>query len=292
MRSMTGFGSGEHVVADGKAPARLWVELRAVNHRFLDVRVRAGRELADLFVHAEMLCRERFSRGRFDVALRAEGFALGAPALDVDRARNAYRQLCSLRDEIAPNETVPLSLLSVVPDLFRQGDASGSGVYDALRAAFHAAADDLDTMRTREGAALEKDLRAHLSRIVTVTGEVASRAPEALESARRRLTERIDRLRSSAEGADPARLEMELAILADRSDVAEEMARLRSHAEQLEALLGAAGPVGRRIDFLLQEMVREVNTLGSKSADVPIARAVVELKAEIERMREQVQNVE
>jgi uncharacterized protein (TIGR00255 family) len=291
MRSMTGFGAGEHVVG-GKPPARLSVELRAVNHRFLDVRVRAPRELADLVVHAEMLCRERFSRGRFDFALRAEGLSLGAPTLDVERARGAYRQLCTLRDEIAPNETVPLSLLAVVPDLFRQGEAAGAGVHEALGAAFRAAADDLDVMRGREGSALEKDMREHLARIVEMTATVGARAPEALEAARRRLVERVDRLRTSAEGVDPTRLELELAILADRSDVAEEVARLGSHAEQLESLLGAAGPVGRRIDFLLQEMVREVNTLGSKSSDVPIARAVVELKAEIERLREQVQNVE
>ena len=292
MRSMTGFGAGEHVMAGGKSPAKLSVELRAVNHRFLDVRVRAPRELADLVVQAEVFCRERFSRGRFDVVLRTEGLSLIAPALDVERARGAYKQLCALRDEIAPNETVPLSLLAVVPDLFRQGEATGADVHRALGAAFRAAADDLDTMRGREGLALEKDMRDHLARIVAVTGAIAARAPEALEAARRRLVERVDRLRTSAEGVDPTRLELELAILADRSDVAEEVARLRSHAEQLESLLGAEGPVGRRVDFLLQEMVREVNTLGSKSADVPITRAVVELKAEIERMREQVQNVE
>lgn len=290
MRSMTGFGFGEAPVAPH---GKLVVELRALNHRFLEVRARASRELADVVTHAEVAVRERFTRGRIEVVVRGEAIATAAPALNHERAERAYRELVTLRDKLAPGEAVPLSLLGAVPDLFTPHEASSEGLRDALKRAFDAAARNLDAMRAREGAALERDMRTHLERIQALVHDVEAHAPNALQAAHTRLRERVARLASSAEGAlDSPRLEQEIAILADRSDVAEEIARLRSHAEQLDVLLGHDGPVGRRIDFILQEMTREANTIGSKSADVPIARAVVELKVEIERMREQAQNVE
>ncbi len=287
---MTGFGSGEHAVAPR---GKLIVELRALNHRFLEVRVRASRELAEIATHAELAARERFSRGRLEIVLRGEGLATIPPQLDRERAAAAYKELAALRDIIAPNEPVPMSLLSVVPDLFVAHEGECVGMRDALKHAFEKAAVDLDAMRAHEGKTLGRELGERGARVTALLGDVESRAPEALATAQKRLRERVSRLTASAEGAvDPARLEQEIAILADRSDVAEEIARLRSHCEQLAKLLSADGPVGRRIDFLLQEMSREANTIGSKSADVAIARAVVELKVEIERMREQSQNVE
>lgn len=290
MRSMTGFGFGEIAVPPN---GKLIVELRALNHRFLEVRVRASRELADVAAHAEMAVRERFTRGRIEVVLRSEAIATSAPALDRERAERAYRDLVALRDQLAPGEAVPLALLGAVPDLFTPHEASHDVLREPLKRAFDAAARDLDAMRAREGAALERDMRTHLAQITRLVLDIETHAPTALQAAHTRLRERVARLASSAESAlDKTRLEQEIAILADRSDVAEEIARLRSHAEQLAVLLGHDGPVGRRIDFLVQEMTREANTIGSKSADVTIARAVVDLKVEIERMREQAQNVE
>jgi len=286
---MTGFGAGEHAIVP-PGNGKLHVELRALNHRFLEVRVRASRELADLATHAELLARERFSRGRIEIVLRGEGLATASPVLDRERAREAWNQIVQLRDAVAPGEPVPLSLLSVVPDLFTVSDCASEELREPLRAALDAAAADLDTMRSKEGAALERVLRGHLASVERLASDVLAHAPEALAAAQKRLRERIERL--AAVEADPARVAQEVAILADRSDVAEEIARLRSHAEQLAQLFSEKVPVGRRIDFLLQEMTREANTIGSKSADVGIARTVVELKAEIERMREQAQNVE
>jgi uncharacterized protein (TIGR00255 family) len=288
---MTGFGSGEQAAAE---QGKVSVELRAVNHRFLDVRVRAVRELGDMATFIEQLVRERFSRGRIEVSARGEALAAHAPVLDRDRAARAYRDLEALRDEVAPGEPVPLSLLAAVPDLFVAREGSSEALRDVLRRAFDAAAKDLDAMRAREGAALERDMREHLSRVVALAGDVERRAPDALVVTHDRLRERVTRLVATAETAaiDAARLEQEVAVLADRSDVVEEIARLRSHCEQLGAVLASDGPVGRRIDFLLQEMSREVNTIGSKSSDVSIARTVVELKVEVERLREQAQNVE
>jgi uncharacterized protein (TIGR00255 family) len=290
MRSMTGFGLGEVPLGSG----RLGVEIRGVNHRFLDVRVRVPRELGELVGFVEQVARERLTRGRYEVALRVEGAALGLPVLDRDRARAAYKALSELRDELAPGTEVPLALLGSIPDLFvpsveREVDL----VREATRRAFESAAAALDTMRAREGVALSEDLVRRLERVRTLAREIERRSPEVLEAHRKRLRERADRLRLTAEiDVDVARLEQEIAMFAERCDIAEELTRLESHCAQLTALLGSNEAVGRRLDFLLQEMAREANTVGAKSPDAQISHAIVEVKAEIERMREQVQNVE
>jgi uncharacterized protein (TIGR00255 family) len=291
MRSMTGFGTGEAPFGTG----RLSIEVRGVNHRFLDVRVRVPREMTELAPFVEQLAREKLARGRYEVGVRVEGMQLGAAVLDRDRARTVYRQLCDLRDEIAPKESVPLSLLATLPELFvpcveREIDA----LRESLRRAFDGAVRALDEMRAREGAALAQDLAKRLESVRALAAQVARRAPEVVDVHRRKLKERAERLRVAAEIAsiDPARLEQEIALFAERIDVAEELTRLESHCAQFAGLLACTESIGRRLDFLLQEMAREANTVGAKSPDAPIAHAIVEVKAEIERMREQVQNVE
>lgn len=290
MRSMTGFGAGAHAFGSG----RVLVELRTVNHRFLDVRTRIPRELGDLGTFVEQLCRDHIARGRIDVSLRAEGIAVGALVLDRERARAAYRSLAELRDELAPGAEVPLSLLAVVPDLFVPADSgSAEALREATRAAFLASVAALDGMREREGAALADDLIERLGTVARLVVDVREREPEVRESHRRRLQARAERWKKDLElPVDEGRLEQELLLFADRSDVAEELTRLDVHAKELGSLFAATGPVGRKLDFLLQEMSREVNTIGSKAQDAAIAHAVVALKTEIERMREQAQNVE
>jgi uncharacterized protein (TIGR00255 family) len=290
MRSMTGFGLGETPLGAGK----LAVEIRGVNHRFLDVRVRVPRELGELAAFVEQVAREKLTRGRYEVGMRIDGIALGAPVLDRERARAAFRALRDLRDELAPGTEVPLSLLGSIPDLFVSSiDREIDLLRAATRAAFDAAAGALDAMRTNEGGALRDDLVKRLERIRRLAGEIEERAPLVIELHRKRLRERADRLRSAAEiDLDVGRLEQEIAMFAERSDICEELTRLVSHGVQFADLLASEEPVGRRLDFLLQEMAREVNTVGAKSPDAQIAHAIVEMKAEIERMREQVQNVE
>jgi uncharacterized protein (TIGR00255 family) len=290
MRSMTGFGLGEATLGGG----RLAVEIRGVNHRFLDVRVRVPRELGDLAAFVEQVAREKLTRGRYEVALRVDGVALGAPVLDRERARAAFRALTELRDELAPGSEVPLSLLGAMPDLFVSSvDREIDRLHEATRDAFDASVKALDTMRTQEGAALRDDLLRRLESVRRLARDVAGRAPEVIEAHRKRLRERADRLRMSTEiDVDAARLEQEIALFAERSDICEELTRLESHCVQFASLLTVDEAVGRRLDFLLQEMAREANTVGAKSPDAPIAHAIVEVKADIERMREQVQNVE
>jgi uncharacterized protein (TIGR00255 family) len=290
MRSMTGFGLGEVPLGSGK----LGVEIRGVNHRFLDVRVRVPRELGELVGFVEQVARERLTRGRYEVALRIEGAALGVPVLDRDRARAVYRAFAELRDELAPGSDVPLSLLGTIPDLFvSTADREVERVRDATRRAFESAVVALDTMRASEGLALSEDLVRRLERVRQLARDIERRAPDVLEAHRKRLRERADRLRLTAEiDVDTTRLEQEIAMFAERCDISEELTRLESHCAQLTALLGSDEAIGRRLDFLLQEMAREANTVGAKSPDARISHAIVEVKAEIERMREQVQNVE
>jgi uncharacterized protein (TIGR00255 family) len=287
---MTGFGLGEAPLDAGK----LIVEIRGVNHRFLDVRVRVPRELADLATFVEQLSRERLTRGRYEVAVRVEGTALGVPVLDKERARAAFLALSALRDELLPGTDVPLSLLGSLPDLFVSSvDREIDRLRDSARVACEAAVVSLDRMRTQEGATLRADLLKRLSRVEELSRLVLERAPEVVETHRRRLRERAERLRAATEvDIDPSRLEQELVMFAERSDVSEELTRLQSHSSQFSGLASRSEPIGRRLDFLLQEMAREANTVGAKSPDAQIAHSVVEMKAEIERMREQVQNVE
>jgi uncharacterized protein (TIGR00255 family) len=301
MRSMTGFGVGESMLppVDPSGPPtgctdKVTIEIRAVNHRFLDVRVRVPNQLPDLASVIESFARERLTRGRFDISVRIDGSMLGALVIDRDRARSVFAALSALRDELTPDAEVPLSLLGAVPDLFVPSiDREGEPLRASIGHAFDAALRSLDKMRLREGVALAEDLVRRLATIRRLMEAVTSRAPFVVEAYKKRLKERAERLRLASDvEVEVGRLEQEIALFADRIDVAEELTRLEGHCAHLESLLLSAEAVGRRLDFLLQEMAREANTIGAKSQDVAIAHAVVELKAEIERMREQVQNVE
>lgn len=289
MRSMTGFGCGEAEL-DGN---KLTCELRALNHRFLDVRVRMPDELQASAFFVEQLARERLSRGRFDVGVRLDDGS-SAAKFSTTRARAVYESLLQLRDELAPGTEVPISALASLPQLLVDAPrAASQGLEQALTAAFSAALTRLDEMREREGHALARELGVRLSALRGLTGDAQALSHGAAERQLARLRERVGRLLSEAAAApDPGRLETELALMADRSDVTEELVRLASHFDQFQALLAEREPVGRRLEFLLQEMSREANTLGSKSQDVRLSHLVVEIKSQLEKLREQVQNVE
>lgn len=289
MHSMTGFGVGEAPLGDG----RLTLELRALNHRFLEVRVRLPNELAEHAFFLEQLAREKLSRGRFEVGVRLAGSALPAPKFSVERGRAIYEGLKLLAVEVAPGSELPVTVLAQLSHLLLDpASTDADTARQALTLAFSSAKVHLDEMRSREGKALEADLRARLAELTRLNAEVMARSPEVVEASRARLKERLERLLGAVPNLDEQRLESEVALLADRADVAEEVARLGSHFSQFELLLGSQEPVGRRLEFLLQEMAREANTIGSKSQDAKLAHLVVSMKAEVERIREQVQNVE
>lgn len=290
MRSMTGFGSGDSAALGGKVT----VEIRAVNHRFLDVRTRLPRELLDLQPLVEHLARQKLARGRFDLVVRLDGASSSASVLDRARAKAVLAELRALRDEIAPGQDVPFAMLAQVPDVFVSPLARD---YETLKqatvTAFEHAVVALDEMRRTEGDTLRRDLAQRLDRIAELCTDVRGKSAGLVEHHRKKLAERAERIRSSLEmTVDPGRLEQEIALFAERVDTTEELLRLESHISQFRTLLGSEDGVGRKLDFLLQEMARETNTVGAKTPDAPVAHLVVELKAEISRMREQVQNVE
>jgi uncharacterized protein (TIGR00255 family) len=290
IRSMTGFGAG-HGAAGAEA---VDVEVRSVNHKFCEVKVRLPRELAALELDAARLVKERLARGGVDVSIRRAGPAGGlAPRVDLALAEAYARAFDELRARLG---------LAVGPTLADVAGAEGvlrleepaldlEAARTALRDALGDALDALLAMRAREGEALARDLAGRLDAVEGLVARAAALVPQTVEHHRTRLAERVQELTRGVP-LDPARLAQEVAVLADRTDVTEEVTRLRSHLAQARALLGGGEPAGRKLDFLVQEMHREVNTIGSKSQSAEIAAIVVIAKAEVERMREQVQNVE
>ena len=289
MRSMTGFGVGEAHLRQGRVTA----EVRSLNHRFLELRLRLPPELVDHTFFVEQLCRERLGRGRYDVSVRVDAAALPGVELDAARARAMYGALARLRDELCPGTELPLSMLAGIPGLMVTTEASDAEPsQQALAASLRMALDNLDQMRAAEGASLAVELRARLSALSGQVETLRERAPGVVCAQEKRLAERVARMLGGAEGLDPARLAMEVALLADRADITEELVRLASHFGQFAELLETTGPSGRKLDFLLQEMAREANTVGAKCQDASLSHLVVSLKADIERLREQVQNIE
>ncbi len=289
MRSMTGFGVGSAAFGDG----RLSLEVRALNHRYQDVRVRMPTDLSDQAFFVEQMARSRLGRGRYDIAVRIEGRSLSTPRISAERLKGLYAALSAVRDEIAPGSELPFSALLSVPHVIEAESLDADAVRKAIEQAFAGASDGLATMRAEEGRALAAELGARLAQARALKASVEAGAVELVEHQRKRLRERIEKLLTGVEAnIDPSRLEAELAIVADKSDITEELVRLGSHFDQLEALFASSESIGRRLDFLLQEVGREVNTIGSKCQHATVSHLVVEMKAEVERMREQVQNVD
>jgi uncharacterized protein (TIGR00255 family) len=290
IRSMTGFGAG-HGSAGGE---ELDVEIRSVNHKFCEVKVRLPRELAALEVDAAKAVRERLARGGVDVTARRGGpLAAVAPRVDVPLAEAYARAFAELKARLALPGAVTLADVIAADGVIHLDERALDldAARQALRSALAGALDALVVMRVREGEALARDLAGRLDAVEALVSRAAALVPQTVEHHRARIAERIQELTRGI-ALDPARLAQEVALFADRTDVTEEVTRLRSHMAQARALLGGAEPAGRKLDFLVQEMHREVNTIGSKSQSAEIAAIVVAAKAEVERMREQVQNVE
>jgi uncharacterized protein (TIGR00255 family) len=291
---MTGFGRASFEV-DGLP---FDVEVRSVNHRYLDARVRVPRLLASYEGELRARVQARVARGKVDLTVSAPGSAaLPQLSLDLDLARTYLRAAAELRELGAESGGLDAGTLLALPGVarFTEPEVAPEELGPALFVAADAALEALEAMRLAEGAALERDLLERVARVEAFAASLEGRASEVQRAARERLRRRAEQLREETGVLDEGRLLQEVVIAADRLDVTEELVRLRSHVEQFRQIVGEAKlakPVGRRLDFLLQEFGREANTVGSKGADAPIAHEVVELKAEIEKLREQVQNVE
>ncbi len=289
MLSMTGYGRG-HASQAGR---ELLLELKTVNHRFLDVSLRLPRPITFL----EEPLRTRISegslqRGHVDVSVTYANLRPDAQSVTIDSALLA--QCSQAADAVAlqlDRETPDLaSLLTLCGALHvTQAEEDAEAVTVLMQTACDEALAQLQAMRQREGEALARDMQANLRQCEALTTEVEQRAPAVPEAYRQRLEARL--VEWAVQAADPQRVAQEVALMADRCAIDEELARLRSHYAQFAQCLQDPGEVGRRMDFLLQEMNREANTIGSKASDAPIAQRVVELKCLLEKLREQAQNV-
>jgi len=290
IRSMTGFGSARAAVSGEEID----VEVRSVNHKFCEVKVRLPRELSAAEVELAKVVKDRLARGGVEVAVRRGGPAASfAPRVDVALAESYARAFAEIQARLSLPGHVTLAEILAADGVVRleERELNVEAAREALRRALGAALDALVAMRAREGEALAHDLAMRLGAIEALASRVGALVPRTVEAHRVRLAERVAELARGVP-VDPARLAQEVALFADRTDVTEELTRLASHLAQARTLLGLAEPAGRKLDFLVQEMHREANTIGSKSQNAEIAGHVVSLKAEIERIREQVQNVE
>jgi uncharacterized protein (TIGR00255 family) len=293
MRSMTGYGRGTCEVAG----RRLVVELRSLNHRFLEVKLRLPWNDAAIDMNVTQLVRASIDRGVVTVSVRDEGGGIPqAVRADVELARSYAVALDKVRAMLGLSETVSLQLVASQPGVLTVGEGlpDSEGLWTALKPGVEQALQRLIESRTREGEAIAVDLKQRLAIVEKLAAELRELSSGAPELYRKRLTERIERALSevAAVQIDPGRLAQEVAILADKVDVAEELTRLNAHFAELRRLLAEGKPSGRRLDFLTQEVNREINTIGSKSQSAPCAAKVVDAKAELERLREQIQNIE
>ena len=291
MHSMTGYGRMS-VERDGR---QLTVELKSVNHRFLDLSFRMPRSFNFLEDSARKLIGEYLSRGHVDLFATYRNTREDSRRVEVDQALLAayMTALDDIAETTGLEDDRTLSLATRLPDVLTVAEADED--QDALRAlmreALTGALEQMQAMREKEGEALKSDISSRIDTLEKMTGEIEARYPETVAEYQQKLRARVEELLGGA-AMDEQRLMQEVAVMADRSAIAEETVRLHSHFAQVRDFMEASEPVGRKLDFIVQELNREVNTISSKSQDVPITRLVVEAKAEIEKIREQVQNVE
>ena len=290
-KSMTAFGRGQAPAGQG-----YWiVEVRCLNSRYLDPHLRLPPNLAGLEERIKKYLARHISRGRVQLSLRAAGMTPTTPRLVLNRplVQEYRRVLAELKAELEVEEDPGLAPFLANRDLILVEEETPDldALWAELEPALAQALEQVEAMRAAEGANLAQDLAARLERLRELFAKVAQAAPAVVEAYRAKLTERIAQLTGQPQ-PDPQRLAMEVAIIADKCDVAEEVVRAQSHLDQFAAFLQADEPVGRRLDFLIQELNREANTMASKLPDATAAQTVVEIKAELERLREQVQNIE
>jgi len=291
---MTGFGAAS--TTKGRIVAR--VEVRSVNHRHLQLKARLSSEHAHMEPALEALVREKLERGSVTVSATIEReAAAGAARVNSDVARRYQKLLQSLAKELKLEGGVRLETLIGLPGVIGSAEVDGQreAEDELLLGCARKALEELVKMRAREGASLLADLRKNTKGIAELVSGIETRMPSVVREHHENLLARVSLLLSGQSGrvaVKPEDLAREVALLADRMDVGEEIARLASHLGQWEGLLSKGGAVGRQLEFLVQELLREANTIGSKCNDAKVAHAVVEMKTLIERLREQVQNVE
>ena len=291
IKSMTGYGRS----VETRNGREFTVEVRSVNNRYLDCAVRLPRLVAFGEDAVKQAVKNTISRGKVDVyvSVRSEGGEQGTVTLNTALAEGYLAAMRQMAETFGLENDVKVSDLSRLPEVFTvdKPEVDEEALLADLMAVTNEALAGYDAMRTTEGAALDHDLRSRGARILELVGQVEKQSPKTVSDYRARLEAKLREVLANT-AIDESRILTEAAIFADKVAVDEETVRLRSRLNQMNTMLDNGGAVGRKLDFLLQEMNREANTIGSKCTDVAVARIVVDIKAELEKIREQVQNVE
>ncbi len=291
MQSMTGYGRSEV----RHAHLALTVEARSVNHRYLDIALRYPRLYAPLEARMKQRVSAYCTRGRIDITLVQQESPDTRRALSLDPmlAQQYYDALQHLQESLRLPGTIDLSMIASLRDVFKVEESSADveSDWDLIAQGLDAALQALQHMRRQEGEALSRDFHLRLQAMAQQIQLIRQRVPQVVVEYRQRLEQRVKELFAQFE-LDPNRVAQEAILFAERADITEELTRLEAHMQAFTRLLSSAEAVGRKIEFLVQEMHREVNTIGSKSNDTAISHSVIELKSELERMREQIQNIE
>jgi uncharacterized protein (TIGR00255 family) len=291
MKSMTGFGKSE-ITKDGR---KIRVEIKSVNHRFLDINIRMPRFLLFLEDEIRKYLKTVLARGRVDVFVNYSSELSDAKKVVVDMPmiHGYYSAAAEIEKTLGVQNNLNAAELLKLPDAvtFEENDADVEIIKELLLSTVRAAAEELLAAREAEGAELLVDVNQRLKQILQLADDIAKKEEVVLEEYRVKLKERISDLLDGAQ-ADENRLAQEVAIFADRCNITEEVVRIRSHVEQFSVAAGSGLPQGRNLDFIVQELNREFNTIGSKSSDAGITKMVINGKVEIEKIREQIQNLE
>jgi uncharacterized protein (TIGR00255 family) len=292
IKSMTAFGRAERVLNG----CSYTVEMRCVNRRYCEVKVHMPAELLSLEESVKKWIGAKISRGRVEVTIRRQADFTEAPEVKVNHvlAETYYRALCELNESLNTGDTVRLQTLLgldriIVPT---EPEIDLEETQKALHACVCEALESIDVMRIREGERIYQDFCHRLDVVDREVAQLREMAPSVFAEYQNKLSERIVRLTEGKVDLDPNRLAQEAAFLADKSDITEEIVRAESHLHQFRSMIDAGGAVGRALDFLLQELNREINTIGSKAGDAGLSQKVVGIKSELEKVREQVQNIE
>lgn len=291
VNSMTGFGRGEYSTGD----MTISVEVRSVNHRYSDISIKTPRSLAFLEDKIRNYIQSRISRGRVEVYVSYDIWELKEPFVKLNNglAQSYYSSLKELKERTGHKGDIPFHLVATFPDVItvKPGEMKEDEIWNELFFALNHALDLLVDMRKKEGQNLKDNILLKLDAIAREVSEIEKRTGFIVEEYRTRLENRLEEL-AVGTVLDKDRIYQEVLIFADRSNIDEEIVRLRSHTSQMYDIFKAGGAIGRKLDFLTQEMLREINTIGSKANDLYVSKAVVEMKSQLEKVREQIQNIE
>lgn len=290
--SMTGYGRGEY-----KNETRGFVvEMKSVNHRYNDVIIRMPKKLSILEERIRNLIKSSIKRGRIETYISLEEYGESNVEVipNIDIIKKYFNALNNIKEELNLNDEIKLSQLIDFPDTLKIENEKEDEeiIWATLKPALTEALDSLLHMRSKEGKKLREDIKNRAKKINEIVQNIEFKAPLIIKEYHSKLLERIKELTEEAIEIDENRIALEVSVYADKSNITEEIVRLYSHLEQLTSILDETDAIGRKLDFLIQEMNREINTIGSKSSDVEIANSVIEVKSELEKIREQVQNIE